>query len=412
MKKTVLLHPGRCRLRLFIMLVILMLLSPNSFQEVRAQSLFPDRSSGTWHGFMKIFTPEGRTDSVRVQMQIEPLKPNTWMWKTTYLSEKPVIKDYILRLSDPLNMIYTLDEQDGIQLLNFELDGKRFTQFKANDILLNGSYELIQDHLIFEILAWKPIDTFSLDITNYSPASLQRSILSRKPGIVDRDYPSRKEIALVFTGDEFGDGGSTIDQVLTINHVPASFFLTGNFYRNPGFSEIIRQLKKNHHYLGAHSDQHLLYCSWEDQDSLLVTEEEFCQDLEANYAEMLRFGVTKEDAPYFLPPYEWANDTIRQWTEKLGIQLINYTPGTLSHADYTTPDDPNYSDSKTILKSILEYESAHPDGLNGFILLSHIGAAPQRADKFYSHLDTLIQTLGSRGYTFVRIDQLLLPGKK
>jgi hypothetical protein len=38
------------------------------------------------------------------------------------------------------------------------------------------------------------------------------------------------------------------------------------------------------------------------------------------------------------------------------IQLINYTPGTLSHADYTTSKDKNYRSSETIYKSIIDYE--------------------------------------------------------
>ena len=66
--------------------------------------------------------------------------------------------------------------------------------------------------------------------------------------------------------------------------------------------------------LGAHSDKHLLYCSWEDRDSLLVTKKEFIDDLEGNYAEMAAFGIRREDAGYFLPPYEWYSTQISAWT--------------------------------------------------------------------------------------------------
>jgi Predicted xylanase/chitin deacetylase len=161
------------------------------------------------------------------------------------------------------------------------------------------------------------------------------------------------------------------------------------------------------HYLGAHSDQHLLYCDWNNRDSLLVIKEEFILDLENNYKIMEQFGISKKNALYFLPPYEWYNDTISIWTKLLGLQLINYTRGTLSHADYTTPDMPNYRSSEVIYQNIMDFERESKEGLNGFILLSHIGVAPERKDKFYYYLDALITELKIRGYQFKRIDELL-----
>jgi len=190
---------------------------------------------------------------------------------------------------------------------------------------------------------------------------------------------------------------------LKAKRVNASFFLTGNFYRNPDFERVIRRLKSDDHYLGAHSDKHLLYCSWTNRDSLLVSKEEFSNDLLANYAAMERFGIKRKDARYFIPPYEWYNDSISKWTSQLGIQLINFSPGTRSTADYTTPDLKNYRSSEEIMQSI----KAKADDLNGFILLLHIGTDPSRTDKFYRRLDELIEFLRSRKYEMVRVDELL-----
>lgn len=124
---------------------------------------------------------------------------------------------------------------------------------------------------------------------------------------------------------------------------------------------------------------------------------------------MQSFGIAKKEARYFLPPYEWYNDTIAAWTNALGLQLINYTPGTLSHADYTTPDASNYRSSSTIWNSIESFEIKHVTGLNGFILLVHIGTDPKRTDKFYHQLPSLIQWLKKKGYKMVKIDELLKP---
>jgi peptidoglycan/xylan/chitin deacetylase (PgdA/CDA1 family) len=236
--------------------------------------------------------------------------------------------------------------------------------------------------------------------------SLKQKISYSHGGIIRADS-TKKQIALVFTGDEFADGGNFITQTLQKEKVNSSFFLTGRFYRNIFFKTIVQQLKKSNHYLGAHSDQHLLYCDWSNRDSLLVEKNKFRQDLLANYTEMKEAGIKKENARYFLPPYEWYNDTIAAWTKELGLQLINFTPGTLSHADYTTPEMKNYRGSDIIYKSIVEYEKNSPSGLNGFILLMHIGTDPTRTDKFYHRLPELIKFLRAKGYQFQTVDNLL-----
>jgi len=51
------------------------------------------------------------------------------------------------------------------------------------------------------------------------------------------------------------------------------------------------------------------------------------------------------------------------------------------------------------------YEAANT--LNGYILLIHIGSAPERTEKFYNKLDELMNELDEKGYQFVRIDEML-----
>lgn len=223
-----------------------------------------------------------------------------------------------------------------------------------------------------------------------------------------RGDTSSPKIAIVITGDEFADGGEYIRETFNRKKIKASFFLTGNFYRNKGFNSLITGLKKDGHYLGSHSDKHLLYCDWEKRDSLLVTQKQFFNDLENSYHELSKFGIEKKDAYYFLPPYEWYNDSITQWTSRAGLQLVNYTQGTRSTADYTYPEMNNrYVASETIFQSIINKEKQ--SGLNGFILLIHIGTDPRRTDKFYKYLPNLIDFLQKNGYELVRIDELLRP---
>ena len=218
---------------------------------------------------------------------------------------------------------------------------------------------------------------------------------------------TQQVIYLAFTGGDYNDGAQKVLKTLRRKNVSAHFFFTGDYYRNPENRQHIKKLKRGKHYLGAHSDKHLLYASWENRDSLLIDKPSFREDLLANYRIMADFGIKKEDAEFFMPPYEWYNQEISRWTNEMDLVLINFSPGTRSNADYTTPDmGKRYLSSQSIFDSILKYEEESSNGLNGFILLLHIGTHPNRTDKMYDRLAELIEALRSKGYSFSLLSEL------
>lgn len=219
-----------------------------------------------------------------------------------------------------------------------------------------------------------------------------------------RDEP---RIALIFTGGSYAEGAQTILDALREHGVKASFFVTGDFIRTPAFTDHLRRIVDEGHYLGAHSDAHLLYASWEDRSETLVTEPEFRADLEKNLDDLTAFGLTRGRMRYFIPPFEWYNREIADWSRDMGLVLFNYTPGTRSNADYMPDDHPRFISSADIVHGILDHETAEPDGLNGFLLLLHLGAGPERTDRMDPLVGPLIAELQRRGYSFVRVDQLL-----
>ncbi len=279
-----------------------------------------------------------------------------------------------------------------------------YGDYSTNEPTMDGTASLIY------LLAAKESESEASSKSPPKEETFGRSLKSKfsySHGAIIRGDSTQKKIALVFTGDEFSDGGKYILKILETQNIKASFFFTGKFYRNDSLKKIIEQLKNDGNYLGSHSDQHLLYCDWNKRDSLLVSKEEFKKDLLHSYFEINKSGISKDKAKYFLPPYEWYNDSIAEWTKEMDLQLINYTPGTLSNADYTTPDMKNYRSSDEIFHSIMEYEKNHSSGLNGFILLLHIGTDSKRTDKFYFHLSELLIRLKAKGYQFQTINQLL-----
>lgn len=214
-------------------------------------------------------------------------------------------------------------------------------------------------------------------------------------GIIRTD-PSVKHIDFVFTAADKADGAERIISTLRKYNIKGGFFFTGEFFEM--YPDVVRRLVAEGHYVGSHSYGHLLYAPWGNRDSLLVTRQEFNEDIFKSYKVLREFGIT--DAPYFIPPYENYNATISSWARQLGLQVINYTPGTITNGDYTTPEMKRYFSSKEILGRIWEYERTDPNGLNGHIMLIHFGTDPARTDKFYDKLPGLIRELRRKGYSF------------
>jgi peptidoglycan/xylan/chitin deacetylase (PgdA/CDA1 family) len=221
-------------------------------------------------------------------------------------------------------------------------------------------------------------------------------------GALVRKNPAEKKVYLIFSAHEYAEGGKTVLQTLKKFKAKASFFLTGTFYTNPENKEFIRNLIAGGHYVGAHSDGHLLYADWTKRDSSLVSQQELADDLKANYRKMAAFGLSSERQQVFLPPYEWYNAESVDWCRQLGLNVINFTPGIRSNADYTTPDMPNYRSSDRIMNDIKAFEKTNQNGLSGCIMLIHLGTAPERTDKFYNRLGELLDWLTKKGYSTER----------
>ena len=247
---------------------------------------------------------------------------------------------------------------------------------------------------------------FFLVLLNLACAQKDNFTLSHG-GIIRLDT-TKQNIYLAFTGHEFSDGKYIVQKVLKEHRAKASFFFTGDFYRNEENKEIIMQFKNDGHYLGAHSDKHLLYCDWDNRDLSLVSKDSFMVDLANNYDELKKIGIDKKEALYYMPPYEWYNKEISNWCEEFGVQILNFTSGTYSNADYTIPSMGNrYLSSDTIYNRIIRYEQNDRNGLNGFILLLHIGTHEERTDKMYNRLDDLIIELKRKGYKFLSLKDIL-----
>ena len=227
--------------------------------------------------------------------------------------------------------------------------------------------------------------------------------ITDEQGAIVRMNPASKDIYLAFTADKQAEGGEYILQVLNDNHIKASFFLTGNFLRNREYSTFIKKIINGGHYVGPHSDEHLLYCDWKKRDELLLDRQKFENDLKKNYVELETFGVSHSSSKWLMPPYEWYNSVIVDWAGAMGVSVVNFTAGIRTNADYTTPGMSNYMSSDHMLRSLFKFEKENSHGLNGCIILIHPGTDSARKDKLYKRLTEIIVRLKNMGYNFKRL---------
>ena len=221
-------------------------------------------------------------------------------------------------------------------------------------------------------------------------------------GIVQGN-PGEKNICLVFTADSLATGAQTIISTLKKNNVKGAFFFTGYFFsRHP---DIVKRLLNDGHYVSCHGYKHQVLCPWDNRDSSLVTHDQFIADLKQAYATMAPFGITPQSSPYFIPPYEWYNARHASWARELGLQVINFTPGTQSNNDYTWVGMKYYRDNKWLWNRMMDWEQQHT--LNGHFLMVHFGKDSRRPKGFYDMLPQLIKELRKRGYNFVTPEQMV-----
>lgn len=284
-----------------------------------------------------------------------------------------------------------------------------YGDYSTNEPTMDGTASLVYLLAAKEQEGLAAVKANSLAPNNTSPNKTNNGSIQvyQMGAVVKSLHPAQPSVALVFTGDEYGEGLTRVEQILAREKVKAGFFFTGRFYRNPGFAKGIKALQKSNHYLGAHSNDHLLYNDWTNRNQLLVSYDSFTTDLRKNFQAMEDLGIDTRDRKLFIPPYEWWNDSIASWCDWNGLRLFSFTPGTYTNADYTWPEMGNSYQSNAVLMNRIKDLAATPGKLNGNILLLHVGTDPRRKEKLYNELPAIIGLLRSKGYAFKRIDELI-----
>jgi peptidoglycan/xylan/chitin deacetylase (PgdA/CDA1 family) len=187
---------------------------------------------------------------------------------------------------------------------------------------------------------------------------------------------SAKQIAISFDDGPAPAHTAEILQVLKANNVPAVFFCIGqNIAAN---EDLLKEITANGHIIGNHSHSHHF---WFD----LFSAKKMQQDLEQMNGQVKK--TTGLVPRLFRPPYGVTTPNMKKVMQQTGLTAIGWNIRSL---------DTVIKDEKKLLQKITG--SLQP----GAIVLLH-----DTSSVTLSILPSFIAIARSRGYEFVRLDQLL-----
>ncbi len=222
-----------------------------------------------------------------------------------------------------------------------------------------------------------------------------------------------RQVALTFDADSARNGAEAILEALRARALRATMFLSAGYLRK--HPDLVRRIVAGGHEVANHMKTHphlTTYARDRRQTTLPHVTREFVQ-AELRATEEIYHEVTGRSlAPLWRAPYGEHNAEIRAWAAEAGYRHVGWTRDPESREDLDTRDwvaDPTstiYRSSREIRDRILRFGAAGGHGLNGGIVLMHLGTQ-RRRDPAHARLPEILDALAAKGYRLVTISELL-----
>lgn len=222
-----------------------------------------------------------------------------------------------------------------------------------------------------------------------------------------RGNTRRREVAFTFDGGSNARAASEILDLLKKKSIRSTMFLTGQFIQeNP---DLVKQIVREGHEVGNHLLKHDHLVDWKSKKTQL-SKKEFLHQLKA--VEKTFEAVTgRTMSRFWRAPYGEINKEIIEWASSHGYTHVGWTRNgrkSLDTLDWVAdPKHPLYRSPKEIMNRILSFEKYDQHGLNGGIVLMHLGSERKPKDMPHRKLPDLIDRLVAKGYRGVTVSQAL-----
>ena len=231
----------------------------------------------------------------------------------------------------------------------------------------------------------------------------------------DNGNIDNKIVALTFDGGSLSNAADDILDTLKSRNIKATIFLTGNFIR--ASPSVVKRLAADGHEVGNHTFSHPHLTAWE-QDHTHTT-------LPAVSASFLCQELSRTDAQYYLltgshlspiwrAPFGEKNHSICEWAQGCGYLHIGWRQGKswrqgLDSNDWIESEEiPGFHSPEEVLKKIMDIAREQPYGINGGIILMHLGTVRKDpTTQMHRLLGKLIDDLRGLGYSFATVSEML-----
>ncbi len=237
-------------------------------------------------------------------------------------------------------------------------------------------------------VAAAPIETGRFEFTR-GPRDLKRIMLTFDGGAEDREAPR-------------------IFQILRDEKIRATIFLTGEFIER--YPELVRQAVADGHEIGNHSwsHPHLTTYPFNGRQATLAGQgEPFLREQLRRTAAVFEKTTGKKMAPFWRAPFGESNSEICRWAYGAGFTHVGWSPG-LDTLDWVAdPGSKLFMTPGQIREKLLARDKP-PEGLNGGIVLMHLGTERHSDVAVPTMLPGLIAELRARGYAFGTASEMLI----
>lgn len=224
---------------------------------------------------------------------------------------------------------------------------------------------------------------------------------------------NRREVAFTFDGGSSNNAAEEILNTLKEKGIQCTFFLTGEFIRNyPG---TVKRITAEGHDVGNHMWGHPHLTSFaEDRTQTTlsgITSERVRSEL-SKTAALFRKVTGKDMAPLWRAPYGEFNPEIVRWAAEAGFRHVGWTTGRGWEENMDTLDwvadksSKAYHSADAIVSKILGSAKKNPQGINGAVILMHLGT--ERKDDFpHQKLPEILDGLKKDGYRAVTVSDMI-----
>jgi peptidoglycan/xylan/chitin deacetylase (PgdA/CDA1 family) len=221
-------------------------------------------------------------------------------------------------------------------------------------------------------------------------------------------------VSITFDGGSTANTASEVLDTLKSRNVKSTMFLTGEFIRK--YPDVTKRIISEGHEIGNHTLEHKHLTTWamdKTQTSLPYVNQEFIASELFGAEKLLRDKTGGSFVPLWRSPYGEFNPGICRMALSCGYIHIGWRQGqswkqSLDSNDWITDQEtPGYKTPGEVVSKIMTIAETKPDGINGGIILMHLGSNRDSPNQVYHILGTLIDSLRTDGYRIIPVTEMM-----